>query len=171
MLKSLFTRLVKGSDPTALWPRVSVSTPELHLRDPAVGSLRFGSPIDEAYVFGRPDQFARGKQHYCRLLYEAAGFQIDYDQDRLAYVAYFIAADEYLPSGNILFCKPKLSAEFQATSATTQHEIVAYLGEPSSIDNDSDETVLFYEHESLTLEFELATNGNLKRVNAYPNQK
>jgi hypothetical protein len=133
-----------------------------------VGELRFGSLFDQAQVFGRPESFRRHSEQYCELLYSAAGFQIDYEQGKLAYVAYFIGPDTHLPAEQVVFCTPKLSSGLLLTRSTSEQELTASLGKPASVDRDSDETVLCYKCGMLTLEFELSGAGELKRLNAYP---
>ena len=157
------------ADPTTAWPTTCVGTPQLRLDDPGVGPIRFGSALDGARVFGRPDRFhAHTDKQYCELTYFSAGFQIDFDRDRMAYISYFLGPDLYVPSKKVLFCRPELSIGVTADRMWTMETIESYFGRPTAVDNGSGETVVFYTHKALTLEFELNGESRLKRLNAYP---
>lgn len=133
------------------------------------GPFGFGDPLEHARVLGRPDRFSSGPRGYCELLYARAGFQIDFDNDRLAYVAFFVAADEYLPtSAPVVFAQPILDSH-RLSSASSLRHVETLLGSPKTRDDeDDDETILSYEKNGLTIEFEFAANDHLKRLNIYP---
>jgi hypothetical protein len=84
----------RRADPTKDWPTEVGEAPECDLSRMAFGPLCFGSPIEAARCFGRPDRFRWKTGDYCELLYARAGFQLDFEEGRLVYVAFFIGEDE-----------------------------------------------------------------------------
>lgn len=151
------------------WPPSTLTEPPaFDTRHSSLGPLRFGDPLEHAQVLGRPDRFEQTAPHYHELLYAHAGFQIDFDSGRFAYVAFFIAADNDLPaSAPITFSQPVLDSH-RLSPATSLRDIEALVGPPKSRATDADETLLFYEKNGLTLEFEFMSSGLLKRLNLFP---
>jgi hypothetical protein len=158
-----------GPDPTQAWPVVRLATtPVLDIDGGLVGSLRFGCPLEEARrVFGKPTRFRRNGRRYGQLLYAGAGFQIDFDEGRLAYVAYFIGPDECLPDPSVVFCRPTLASGLTLGPAFGRAEIDRAFG-GASVDQDATETVFTWRASAVTVEIELDAAGLLKRLNAFP---
>jgi len=171
-LQKIFATPV-SRDPTADWPSAPAVAPEVCLETPAIGRLKFGSPLDEARYFGKPD-ISRGREGDCReLLYAKAGFQLDFERGRLAYVAFFVGRDPYQPPVNgLAYCAPQLRGGHRFSGDTTREDLIGVLGEPESIDDaDQDEVVLSFFAKGLVLEFELNAEGRLKRWNLYPEEE
>jgi hypothetical protein len=170
MLQRLIGKLFGlQKDPTADWPILVQSTPEVDCTRRMVSSMHFGDPWTVARQFGRPDRFRWIQPGYCELIYAQAGWQMDFDQDRFAYVAFFIGPDCYVPTmcPPISFSRPHVDG-MTLSCETTQAQVEQKFGPPRSRDRDEDETILFYAGSALTLEFELTPAGNLKRLNIYP---
>lgn len=133
-----------------------------------IGSLRFGDELAGARVLGRPDRARWTQPGYCELLYASAGFQIDFDADRLAYAAFFIAADSSGPDGaSIVFSTPSLDG-IRVTADLSLQRVEALLGVPMARSVDQDETILSYVRGKLTIEFEGSASDQLKRLNVFP---
>ncbi len=154
-------------DPTQAWPHLSVSAPVLDIDGGRVGALRFGAQLDEARVFGRPTRFHWSGRRYGQLLYAGAGFQLDFDEGRLAYVAYFVGPDESLPDPRVVFCRPALSSGLTLGPAFGRAEIARAFG-AASVDQDASEAVITWRASVVTVELELDAAGQLKRLNAFP---
>jgi len=134
----------------------------------------FGDDFAAAAFLGRPDRFEWTQGEYCELLYAAGGFQIDYDKGRFAYLAFFIGPDEFLPEHSALkFSEPRLLGGaiegMQLTRDVDTPLLEHMFGPPDSVDTDSDETILYYTRQNITMEFEMdGKTGGLKRWNLYP---
>jgi hypothetical protein len=156
-------------DPTWDWPIEVPAVPDLDLSRMALGSLRFGDAVEAARGLGRPDRFRWKDGGYCELLYARAGFQLDFEDGRLCYMAFFIGADADGPSHPALSpSEPRIRGESPLTAETGKDDLQRRFGPPGSEDSDDDETVLYYRRDRVTMEFELDGMGHLKRWNLYP---
>ncbi|PKL44085.1 MAG: hypothetical protein CVV42_19675 [Candidatus Riflebacteria bacterium HGW-Riflebacteria-2] len=156
-------------DPTKEWPVQEFAMPDFDLSDMSFGPLHFGCELSLAYVFGRPDLFTWRGSDYCELLYARHGFQIDFENGCLRYIAFFIGPDSLLPDHpKMVFAKPWLKKIAQFTSATNADGLKKILGDASSEDFDNDEIILTFSRSGLLLEFELTTEAFLKRWNIFP---
>lgn len=171
-LQRFFAAPVRN-DPTADWPEFTVLAPDVGLDIPAIGRLKFGSALDEARYLGKPDSVRYSKPTYLELFYAKAGFQLCYEQGRLAYAAFFVGADPYQPRvGGLTYCTPQLRGGHRFSGETTREDLIGALGEPESIDEaDEDESILCFFAKGLVLEFELNAAGGLKRWNLYPERE
>lgn len=169
MLERLLSMLKRSApDPTREWPRTGIATPPVDTRRGTIGPLSFGRELAAARVWGRPDSLRWTQPDYCELVYAAAGFQVDFDAGRLAYVAYFIADDASLPKKTpVVFSTPVVDGT-RLTSGLSAKRIEGLFGPPDASDREEDEWVLTYVRGPVTAEFEGAEAGTLKRVNAYP---
>lgn len=172
---SLLDRLLgKRNDPTLGWGGFRLPIPEFDLKEMRFGALRFGDDFAAAEFLGRPDRFRWTQDEYCELLYPTGGFQIDYDHNRFAYLAFFIGPDDHLPKHRALkFSKPRLlgcKLEGIALSRDTDRTLLDKLfGAAEAVDTEPQEVVLFYSRQEVTLEFEMdGKSGRLKRWNLYP---
>ena len=172
MLQSLIARLTgRRPDPTRRWPRCYPDTPMVDLARGTVGSLRFGDAIDCAQCFGRPDRFRWSRPDYCELLYAGAGFEIDFDGGRLAYVAFFLGPDECLPKcSELRFASMWLDGR-PISKGTSLPEIQTVFGRPVSAERGEDEIVVCYVRNGLLVEFEATPAGALKRANVFPERQ
>lgn len=156
-------------DPTKDWPVLEFELPDFDLKDLSFGPLHFGCELDLAHAFGRPDKFRWSGRNYCELLYARYGFQIDFEDSRLRYIAFFIGPDVHLPDhSQMAFSRPWLKRIAQFTPNTTADELRKIFGEASSEDFDSDEIVMTFARSGLLLEFELTQKAFLKRWNIFP---
>ena len=156
-------------DLTREWPVNDFEMPDFDLSDLSFGPLHFGCEFDLAHAFGRPDQFRWSGRDYCELLYARHGFQIDFEDGRLRYIAFFIGPDACLPGHpQLAFAQPWLKKIAQFTPKTSADELKQVLGEASSEDFGNDEIVLTFERSGLLLEFELTPKACLKRWNIFP---
>ncbi len=164
----------RSTDPTSRWPPFSLPLPDFDLTEMRFGALRFGDAINAAASLGRPDRIEWTRRDYCELLYASGGFQIDFDNRRFAYLAFFIGPDEVLPQHAALeFSKPRLRGGtydgIRLSRETDQPRLERLLGAPDSADIDPGETVLYYTQRGVAMEFELdGPTGRLKRWNLYP---
>ena len=148
---------------------IEFEMPEFDLTDLSFGPLHFGCELDLAHAFGRPDQFKWSGRNYCELLYARYGFQIDFEEGRLRYIAFFIGPDACLPDHpEMTFSQPCLKKTAKFTAQTTADNLKQIFGEASSEDFDSDEIVLTFSRSGLALEFELTAEAVLKRWNIFP---
>lgn len=158
-----------SNDPTADWPGMDLNAPGVDLSNMSFGPLRFGDDLEAAQALGRPDRFTGNRAKYCELLYARCGFQIDFEKGRFCYLAFFIGQDEHQPKHPaLIFSQPKLAEDVKLTQGTRIADIKNLFGDPVSENVDSDETILFYMHNGITMEFELTNSGHLKRWNLYP---
>ena len=169
MLRTLFGRWAgRHPDPTQDWPVALPETPPLDLRRGMVGPIRFGDPLQSACVFGRPDRCRTVRAGYLELAYAGAGFQIDFEDGRLAYAAYFLGPEGAGtgPGG------PRLTTLQVDGQRLSGHTALAHLAEcwgpASTEERDEEEIVVWYLRSGFTVELEARPDGLLKRVNAYP---
>jgi hypothetical protein len=166
--------LGKRTDPTLGWGVLRPPMPDFDLTVMRFGPLRFGDSFDAAAFLGRPDSFKWSRDDYCELLYATSGFQIDYDDGKFAYLAFFIGPDDYLPNHSALeFSKPQLRGctpdGIQLSQETDQATLERLFGAAESVDTDPEETILYYTKQNVTMEFEIdEKSGSLKRWNLYP---
>lgn len=137
------------------------------------GDLRFGDEFQRAAFLGRPDNVTWTLASYCQLLYVSEGFQIDFDEEKFAYAAFFIGPDDYSPKHPALkFSKPTVlvggRGAVSLSSETDRTSILSIFGEPESVDSEPEEEILYYTIQGITLEFELDIKRSLKRWNLYP---
>ena len=169
MLRNLFARWARRHpDPTQDWPVALPDTPPLDLRRGTVGPIRFGDPLQSACVFGRPDCCRLVRAGYFELVYAGAGFQIDFEDGRLAYAAFFLG-----PEGDGTGPEGLRSATLQLDGQRLSgHTALAHLAESwgpaSTEERDDEEIVVWYLRSGFTVELEARPDGLLKRVNAYP---
>ena len=170
---TLFERLQNESgDPTRDWPVSTAAAPVFDWSLLRFGPISFGDTLESAQPLGRPDAFRWTQPGYCELLYERAGFQIDFDRGCFAYLAYFIAPDTTGPvHTNMQYSTPVLDDEVALTRDIHIADLKARLGPPISEDVDCDGTVLFYVGGGVVLEFEFDGEGRLKRWNLYPERE
>ncbi len=164
----------RRSDPTLNWGTFRKPIPDFDVSRMQFGSLRFGDGLKGAAFLGRPDRFSAKERDYCELLYARGGFQLDFDQNRFVYLAFFIAPDACLPEHpGLEFSAPRLRGDslsgIHLTRLTDRATLERIFGSPESVDADAQEAVLFYSRLRVTMEFELDTRtGRLKRWNLYP---
>ncbi|PKL41528.1 MAG: hypothetical protein CVV41_18230 [Candidatus Riflebacteria bacterium HGW-Riflebacteria-1] len=158
-------------DPTKDWPVTDFSTPDFVMQEQSFGRLHFGCELADAQHFGRPDLFVWRDNDYCELVYACHGFQLDFEEGRLCYIAFFIGPDSCLPNlPGMVFSQPCFEKVAQFTQKTTSQDLVDLFGEPISEDFDSEEIVRNFVHSRLVFECELTPEGFLKRLNLFPEQ-
>ncbi len=162
-------------DPSRDWEEFKLPLPDFDVGKMRFGALALGAPLESAAFLGRPDRLRWTEMDYFEMLYAAGGFQADVEGGRIAYLAFFIGPDEFLPAHRPLaFSRPRLvgagegGAEVVLSPDVGRERLEALLGPPASVDTDDDETVVYYSREGVTMEFELAPDGKLKRWNLYP---
>ena len=162
-------------DPSRDWGDFKLPIPDFDLGAMCFGGLALGAPLESAAFLGRPDRLRWTEMDYFEMLYAAGGFQVDVEGGRLAYLAFFIGPDEFLPKHKPLaFSRPRLvgagegGAELVLSPEVGREQLEELLGPPGSVDADDDETVLYYRRGGVAMEFELAPDGKLKRWNLYP---
>ena len=167
----MFKKLQKffGAEPhpSMQWPQLEIQTPAFQTSTRAVADLTFGSGIDGAMMFGAPDEVRPLDGGGVNLVYAKAGFQLEFDQDSLTCVAFFVSKDEYQPdTPGLTHCEPIVDGhKFGPSHSPAQ--VQDLLGAPKSVDEDEDETILDYERNGLTLEFEFTAAGALKRLSLF----
>ena len=172
---SFLDRLLgKRPDPTFNWGVFSPPIPDFDVAQMRFGSLQFGDTFEAAAFLGRPDRFEWTQGQYCQLLYASGGFQIDFDESRFAYLAFFIGPDDCLPEHKALeFSKPRVRGcipdGVRLSVETDGTMLERIFGAPGSLEVEPDETILYYTRQGVTMEFELdGRSGQLKRWNLYP---
>jgi hypothetical protein len=172
---SLLDRLFgKRPDPTEGWAIVCAPLPDFDLTEMRFGSLQFGDTIDAAAFLGRPDRVKWAAGDHGELIYGSSGFLLEFEAGEFAYLAFFFAPDDHLPTGMaIKFAEPRLrggAAEGARLSGETARPTLEQIfGTADMVDTEPDETVLTYTRKGITMEFELdGETGRLKRWNLYP---
>lgn len=171
---NLFPKLLpqRDQDPTANWSEAPLQVPDVCLETAAVGQLKFGDALAAARYLGKPDEWRRSEPDYLELVYARAGFQLDFEHERLAYVAFLIGPDAGPPvTAHRAVCTPQLRGGRRFSAQTSREDLIATLGDPESIDaEDKDEVVLSFFAQGLVLEFELNSAGRVQRWNVYPEE-
>ena len=138
------------------------------------GKIQFGDSFETAAFLGRPDHVSWIQKNYCALVYASGGFQIDYDNAKFVYLAFYIGLDDFVPKQKpMAFSKPKIlgcePGRLELSSDIDRLRLEGLFGTAKSVDVDDDETILYYSRQGITMEFELDANkGRLKRWNLYP---
>ncbi len=177
MIEALQRLFGNRSDPTANWGPFHLPTPDFNIASMTFGALRFGEEFQAASFLGRPDHFQWTMPKYCELLYALGGFQLDFKDGKFAYAAFFLGPDRHLPKHrNLQFSKPCLRGfipdGLHLSPDLVRSDIAKFFGQPKTVDEDADETILFYERQSVTMEFELdGKHERLKRWNVYPTKE
>lgn len=172
---SLLDRLLgRRPDPTLGWGRLRLPLPDFDFTKMQFGLLEFGDAIEAAAFLGRPDCFEWTQSAYCELLYAAAGFQIDFDDGKLAYLAFFIGPDHCMPAHEKLaFSRPRLRGcvpdDVRLSRDTDLAQLERLFGKAESVDAEPKETILYYSRAAVMMEFEMdGKSRRLKRWNLYP---
>jgi hypothetical protein len=161
-------------DPTREWPRLPASTPAIDLRDMTAGPLSFTSTLPDARPLGRPDQFTQKSARFAVLFYARAGYSLDFVENRLDGVEYFVGAESYHPE-HPAFALAKLSVishdgtRHELHAGTNAEALVAAFGKPGRADVGEDESLLEWEHRGVLIEAELDARGRLEKLNLFPN--
>lgn len=143
--------------PAMSWEPAATPLPVIDLAQGAVGSLRFGDPLENARGFGRPDDVSITGE-WVSLSYASRGFELEFYQDRFDELRVIIAAPAGDPDRRS--CVPTLSNGGQLTPAVTPEAIKAALGEPQYTDEDDEEVNFIYENDQFVNEFDFE-NGSL----------
>lgn len=161
-------------DPTADWKAPCLPIPDFDMEEMRFGELGFGDSIETAAFLGRPDRFNRRVRNHCELLYASGGFQIDFDEGGLSYLAFFIGPDGFLPKhGALRFSNPRLQGlspgVARLSSGDDRASVERLFGKADSADVDEDETICFLLRRGIQMEFEFdGKSGRLKRWSLYP---
>lgn len=162
-------------DPSAEWPELPPCKPAVNLAAMTFGGLRFGAALAEARVFGRPDK-ATFNEKRAELLYARCGFSLEFEDGALSAVVFLIAREDYSPDHPALaFARPSITlmdggvSEFADT--TTAQTLVERFGKPSEVDNDAEETVVYWTMGKVSVEAELFPTNRLKRLSFWPTQE
>jgi hypothetical protein len=171
---SLLDRMMgRRPDPTESWEPFQLPIPDFDPTERCFGSLKFADEISAASFLGRPTRVQWSKSDYIELLYATGGFQVDFDHGRFAYLTFFIRLDERIASKVEITCaEPLLRTNGQNlvrfSKSSTADELKRLFGQPTTTDNDEDESVLSFDRNRLTLEFELNSEQLLKRWSVFP---
>lgn len=172
---SLLNRLLgRRSDPTLGWGALQLPLPDFDVTKMKFGSLEFGAALEAAAFLGRPDRFEWTQSTYCVLLYATAGFQIDFDGGKFAYLAFFIGPDDCMAAREKLeFSRPLLRGcvpdDVRLSCDTDLAQLEQLFGKAELVDAEPKETILYYSRAGVTMEFEMdGPSGRLKRWNLYP---
>ncbi|MBI4582511.1 MAG: hypothetical protein HY717_00565 [Planctomycetes bacterium] len=154
-------------DPTAGWPRYGDQPLHFSLNETRLNSWRIGQDYEALESLGRPDNrrpVAGGRFIYLRL-----GLIVDLENERLEGFG-FVMADE--AGQGFSPCRLTLElpggAKLSLGPETKAGEILQALGEPQSRQEDEDEWVHTYPWQRHTAEFEYTPQGQLKRLEVYP---
>jgi hypothetical protein len=163
----------KRPDPTEGWGTTCTSAPEIDLTAMRFGALRFGDPLEAAAFLGRPDRVKLEPSGNDELLYSSAGFLLEFEEGKFAFLAFFTGPDDLLPDPAISFSQPLLRSGkadgVRLTRKTDWIEIERLFGPAHEVDTEQDETILTYTIQGVTMEFELdGESSRLKRWNLYP---
>jgi len=146
VLDSLFRR----GNPTNSWTRSTGLKLSTDLTKPSLNGITVGSQVDRLSFLGRSTSKPKTP-----LDFEDLGLSIDYEKDGSfsGFQLIFAKADaEY--AGEILV----------EGSPTELSELEANLGEPYWVDNDEDETIVFYEFPKHEIQIEKSLANEIERV-------
>lgn len=161
--------LGRWPDPTKNWQKKEAQAPEIDLDQCTIEPLSFGCAIEAAQCFGKPDRFTSDSKELCQLLYARAGFLVDFGRDGLEYIAFLIGKDRCIPNHPALaFSNATIRGHAPLSAETTVADIEKLMGDPTTEDSNSEETVLMYHRNNITIEFEFNTKQHLKRLNLFP---
>jgi hypothetical protein len=160
-------------DPTLEWAEYREMELVVVPNEMRIGSLKFGDPLSAAEFLGKPSSFAWGYPGYCELVYAEGGFQLDFDMGRLVFVAFYLDHHVLEPEGEFAFSAPVVvlsgGERVELSKRLKAPDLVEIFGQPKEIDKDSDETILFFESTSMTMEFELRPESHtLAKWNLFP---
>ena len=168
---SAMEKTIDDDDVTKNWPVKQVDLPDLDLFDLSLGELELDSPIEVASGMGKPTCFEWADDNYCELIYARNGLELDYEDGKLCYMAFFIGDDEFVPDITELQYAELVVHNYDKktlfNNKTTKAELIDFLGRPISEDYDSDETILIFDFDGTCMECELNLDGMLKRINIY----
>jgi hypothetical protein len=164
-------------DPTIDWPTYQDIERIVIPHEGRFGDLKFGDSIDLARPFGKPAKNLGVDLRNCSLIYPQGGFELYFSNNRFTYMAFYtdrhIAEQEIEGGFNLAIINLMLAngKTVQLSKDFKRKDIEELFSKPSNIDFSSDETILFYEDQNLTMEFELQPNdGTLMRMNLYPTE-
>jgi hypothetical protein len=153
------------------WPLRANCALEVSLVPAQINGLKFQSEIDEARIFGRPDDIVEVDGGGIGLDYQRHGLVLEYEQDRLVYF------------GIILSPKHDISAQAETAAArasivshgreslsttTKADDIIRFFGNPTDDDIDEEERVMTHIVDNCIVESEFTLNNELKRFNVFP---
>ena len=168
MFKNLLDRL-KGlpPDPTADWPQLNPTTPAIDWSGGTIGGVRFRANLESARgVFGKPSEVKWIDKNYCSLIYASAGFEVDFQNDRLASAAILTQIDCYSSAG-ITPTSSQIDG-FSFSQHTTLDDVTRRFDKAEQPhDVDDEEIIVTYERHGLSVEFEFTLERTLKRLNLF----
>jgi len=166
-------RLFGGSpNPTAEWPILPPATPVVDLRTGEIGPLRRKSPLSDARALGSPSRYTHNAGSNPDLLYAPAGFLLEYEENALVEATFFIGADEGAPAEpSLKFCKPTLithdGTRHQLHSEMKFDAVERALGKPARREADSDEVLLEWEINGITIWAEFDEHQRLWKLSVF----
>jgi hypothetical protein len=119
------------------------------------GKIAFGDPVEQARFLGRPPD-RTFSTNLTRLSYPAWGLEIEFERGRFILASFDVArsaAGRFDPSSTTAqVTGPDGRA---LTPHTSKAEILQRFGEPTTLQEFDDETVMYYHHGPLVCEFQL----------------
>lgn len=171
MFKKILNYLTKTEeriDPTEGWESKNIETPHLDTATQKVGVLRYGDALERAKHYGKPDEIGWLEGDAFNLIYADKGFQLEFDDEKLSSVAYFVGSDEYNPKRpDLNYSKPVINT-IALDSDSSSTYVQNNFGSPRETYDQIEEIILYYDLHKLIVEFEFSPSDKLKRVNIYP---
>lgn len=134
--------------------------------------LRFGATLEQARGIGKPDDVELTTERV-NLLYARSGFELEFQAGAFSSVAFFIALDEHTPDYQALrFASPSLTLRngdvCELNDKTTAELLVDAFGKPADTEMSDEEALMYWEVNGVTVEAELFTTNQLKRLSFWP---
>ena len=154
-------------DPTRGWPEAGGPAPQLN-RLMQLDALPFGSPIESAHVFGRPEKFHWNSRVHkdCELLYARNGVRLRFREGKLRDVTFLIglaASDhpDYAPA------QPAAPDGTRLTPQIDRARIEELFG-PADPGGSDDTCLQIFHRNGLASDFYLDARGHLTEWTMYP---
>jgi hypothetical protein len=165
-----FFKTRKYKKMTCSWPSGHEGSLDLNFEPPTINNVRIDSHIEEAISLGRPSKIeVLGSENTVHFEYDRCGLILEYDKDRLAYIA--------IITNPVVDLSPKMTPA-RATvigrsgviisQETTPNDIISILGTPQSDETDEKERFLIHEVGKYTIETEFSLEQKLIRLNLFP---
>ncbi|MBF0408847.1 MAG: hypothetical protein HQM10_15980 [Candidatus Riflebacteria bacterium] len=158
------------ADPTQSWPVSMQKELIFNFADRTVNGATFENSFRTLEVFGKPNN---DRPLYDRIFqYFQHGLVVELEnEEKIDFFAFVFQNDEFQKDEHFVEAKASfVNAEGKILSlskSTSMNDITVYMGDPRKIDEDPEETILFFKIDDLIIEWELTPAKNLKRVNIF----
>lgn len=155
-----------AKDPTSDWPPIGNQPLLLNLIDGSINGIKIGDPASALRKFGRPTNKRPFKEN--RFLFGQIGVLVETENEQISYLGLPVERTDIDEVGPCEFTIKFLNGtELFVNSRVSVASMLASLPSIAKSDIDDEETVHFIELGVLSLELEVAPDGNMRKVNLY----